>query len=1451
MQPIWDTPEGSLGVIPEGLFYKLTLSTTADEPVYYSLLSGVLPAGVQVTTTGTVEGVPTNKINVQGVPTDVDKDVTSTFGIRAYTKKTDGSINRISDRTFSLTVTGQDVPEFITPPGNIGTFFDGTEVSIQLQVTDGDLSDTVRFSQANGVIPNGLTLDEKTGLISGVLVPLTGLPDTAVAGYATTQYDLYGYDFSTRSATQNYQFTVEISDGKSSNIRTFEILVYSRDSMTADVADVSADNIFITADTVGTRSPVITTPEGSIGTVRSDNYFAFQFQSYDPDGDTVEYSITVGEGIGYDSGPYSETGVGFDRGAFSLPPGLVIDTSTGWFYGYIPDSGATENVYDFAIQVRKKDNPTFQSPFYYYSIKIVGNIDTEVTWLSPTNLGTLDNGAISDLYVEAQARNGSNLQYQIISGSDSKLPQGLELLETGEIAGRVSFNTFTLDSGTTTFDVDPTTRLITSPTTFDLSYTFNVNAYAPQTEQLGYQVNAISVITSGTGYTSQPTITISAPPNTSNAIQATAGVASIDNGQITAIKLGNPGRGYLSAPTVTITGGGGTDATATATIIQVSQQNSISVNKKFKITIDREYAKPYQSLYIKAMPSEDDRNIIANLLENQDLIPYNSLYRPSDGNFGKADDVKYVHAYGLDTKTLTKYVEAVQLNHYRKQITLGEIKTAQATDSAGKVLYEVVYSELVDDLVNNKGVSVSKSVETAYPIVNPVPVLNQFGDLVPDPLNEDPCPKYPLAVQSEKFLEEARDLNMLANIGSQMARDWMIAEQPGDPSSPFGSQEGKIFNWTPTNQCGINELEPERYARFKPQLDYVASNNRIIFSEFEVEIKGKIHRQIAPFGFLIEEGGVARIAIRGTQTPEDVKLDTMPGKVGNPITNGAFGTGKTAKGFTLGYKGLGPAGEERSATVQGISLAQALQDTTMTELHVGGHSLGSAIATLVAAYAQSLDKFEVIKSYPSASPTVGNKSFVPWFNALADKKGNTFEKTFNRITNVNDTVPTLPGTWGGFFNVGNTIEFNARYVTDNGKTGDTAKNHQICCCYAYALRHPKDPYNPNNQDGSCTFPKGDVPKPPEPPLNEVINFYLDYYADDIRTTVYPNSLDNMRDQVINTVGKVTSGLPQWMISEQTDGRILGFTPAWTIAYVKPGESDRIQYNINQSNIDINKIDFDIDRYELDCSQTHLWDTSEQEWIPNPAIVTTFDRIERPSGLTDIGNVDYATNLAFSQINHKTLNDIAILGGIDGEISRSALQGKTLIFRKQEQFSDLTVEEAFENYQNLYSFITRQSPDQVSEMISFDTVGYDSQGYELPQTEVIVSGSPDPRDGVFGTYDVGAFDQSTILPQNQRLGIWTITISKTNIVTLVFKQSVVTNNLVTVQYGRQYNMTELMLPAAPTPGLTLVAWSFVEEEPKKETTFDVNSTTFSAPADSWSSSDQFDKYIVFPKVNILG
>jgi hypothetical protein len=288
--------------------------------------------------------------------------------------------------------------------------------------------------------------------------------------------------------------------------------------------------------------------------------------------------------------------------------------------------------YNFAIRVYKTLDPTVISDYYYYSLSIVGSLSTEVTWLTPSDLGSIANGATSTLYVAAVNTSGIPLQYQLESGSTSQLPQGLQLLPEGDIAGRVSFNTFALDSGTTTFDVrsrnvynpnsNPTTGVGTE-TTFDMVFTFTVNAYS---------VNGV-----------------------------------------------------------------------------------VSVFKTFTIRVIRRYNEPYDNLYIQAMPPQNDRAILNSLLQNDDIFPTDLLYRSQDPNFGLATRVIYQHAYGLTAATLDTYVTALTLNHYWKNLVLGSIETAQARDDLGNVIYEVVYSRVIDDLVNS-GQSVGKQVTLAYPI---------------------------------------------------------------------------------------------------------------------------------------------------------------------------------------------------------------------------------------------------------------------------------------------------------------------------------------------------------------------------------------------------------------------------------------------------------------------------------------------------------------------------------------------------------------------------------------------------------------------------------------------------------------------------------------------------------------------------------------------------------------
>jgi hypothetical protein len=649
-QPVWQTPAGNLGTIPEGVFYQLPLVATATDTVYYQLIAGALPKGMQIDETGIITGIPNARATIQGVPADVNTDTFSKFAIRAFTR-TGSVVNRLADRTFVLEVTDTNVPIFNTPPGQIAQFFDATLVTdLQIRYT-GPAATVVRL--ASGSLPPGLSISA-TGKISG-LIELS-------------------------SENINYSFTLELSDGRvgGTALRAFSIYVWTRAYLSADDTFDTADNTFITADGTPLIIPVLLNPQGSIGTTRSDNFFAYKFDGVSLSGAAFEYYIdqslpglTLDPNSGWLYGNIPPLGINYRTYSFNIrlnliaesaysgvaidgtsgqftcnPTSLVVgqkviisgtNTGTGTITGYTNPKTyyiiATNASTTFTLSVSPGGLPitttvgttaglTFTSitevlsPPYAYSLTVTGPVSADITWLVPDYLGSIDNGSTSTFYVAAVNKSGVALQYQLLSGSDSRLPQGLQLLPTGEIAGRVSFNTFALDEGTTTFDKNTTT--------FDLVCYFTVNAY--------------------------------------------------------------------------------------------SSDGVVSSNNTFSIKVNRTYNEPYDNLYILAMPPVNDRVIINGLLQNTDIFQQKLLYRPTDPNFGVAKNVKYYHAYGLRADTIDQYVNSLDINHYWKNLVLGSIEVAQAIDSTGTVVYEVVYSRVIDDLVNAQGESVSKEVTLPYTV---------------------------------------------------------------------------------------------------------------------------------------------------------------------------------------------------------------------------------------------------------------------------------------------------------------------------------------------------------------------------------------------------------------------------------------------------------------------------------------------------------------------------------------------------------------------------------------------------------------------------------------------------------------------------------------------------------------------------------------------------------------
>ena len=407
-QPIWITPAGSLGSIPEGVFYQNTLLTTADalpntptctattagtnritctstaglypdinvifsgtvfggisssvryfvlevinstqftitdtefsttpvtltnatgtmtavfrQHVYYNVIAGSLPPGIQVSDNGLIVGVPQALASLQGVPFDVNRDVTNKFTIRAYTKTSAGTVDRIRDRTFELTVVNTNAPVF-TSSSNLGTYYDGDRLNIQIAIGNVGPTAPAVVTLVGGALPGGVYLSA-TGLIYGYIQPAVNVDK--LPGYDLTPDDVYPYDFITSAINKNYQFTLQVTDGINTDLKTFSFYVYNRETLNASTTQITADNSVITADETTERRPfIVNSLPTNLGTVRSDNYYAHQFIANDYDTPNLKYAVSVNTGSG-------------------LPPGLSLDTNSGWYYGYIPDQGVTEVAY--------------------------------------------------------------------------------------------------------------------------------------------------------------------------------------------------------------------------------------------------------------------------------------------------------------------------------------------------------------------------------------------------------------------------------------------------------------------------------------------------------------------------------------------------------------------------------------------------------------------------------------------------------------------------------------------------------------------------------------------------------------------------------------------------------------------------------------------------------------------------------------------------------------------------------------------------------------------------------------------------------------------------------------------------------------------------------------------------------------------------------------------------
>lgn len=159
------------------------------------------------------------------------------------------------------------------------------------------------------------------------------------------------------------------------------------------------------------------------------------------------------------------------------------------------------------------------------------------------------------------------------------------------------------------------------------------------------------------------------------------------------------------------------------------------------------------------------------------------------------------------------------------------------------------------------------------------------------------------------------------------------------------------------------------------------------------------------FGFIARSGSDVVVAIRGTEGI----LEWIRDIEFRPVPFAAYpAAGSVEHGFLDFYESFhtGPS----SASPKVVDAISALVDAGgVTSLRITGHSLGSALATMLAIDIAGHGVFVNPVVYTFASPRVGDKTFAGQYDRLIT--------TSWRTANLMDIVTALPPIWAGYVHV--------------------------------------------------------------------------------------------------------------------------------------------------------------------------------------------------------------------------------------------------------------------------------------------------------------------------------------------------------------------------------------------------------------------------------------------------
>jgi len=148
------------------------------------------------------------------------------------------------------------------------------------------------------------------------------------------------------------------------------------------------------------------------------------------------------------------------------------------------------------------------------------------------------------------------------------------------------------------------------------------------------------------------------------------------------------------------------------------------VLKTFNIKVKKIDTVEYTKIYAMPFLKSDQRALYTDFINNRNIFSNELMYRANDPSFGVQSKIKMYLEYGIEVLDLCEYFNTFREYFYNKKLYFGNVATKEARDDSGNYVYDIVYVEIVDNLINNDGVSLVGSEDMIYTIVYPNSIAN-------------------------------------------------------------------------------------------------------------------------------------------------------------------------------------------------------------------------------------------------------------------------------------------------------------------------------------------------------------------------------------------------------------------------------------------------------------------------------------------------------------------------------------------------------------------------------------------------------------------------------------------------------------------------------------------------------------------------------------------------------